>query len=190
VSRGWQTATQSAILSSTEIVDKLLELEEEGRIRGPYRVEEFLEGPNGPGSLVPCPSMSRPTRSTARCRRFFCANATSTDDHRPRYRYIDATGNDLDGLIDGSPTDFGIAAPANLDAIVEAASRISIAFETPFLRVDLFSIGGRVVFGEVTPRPGREEWFGPELDTAFGLAWEAAKVRLELARLSSERDEL
>jgi hypothetical protein len=179
VGDGWQIATRTTVVSSTEIVHRFLELEAAGRNRGPYGAEEFLEGPDGPGSLpidVKAFTFYGDVPGFLLCRRPEFGRQRAN-----RYRYVDATGRDLDGVIDGSPTDYSIEPPANLDEFVETASRLSIAFAAAFLRVDLYGIGSRVVFGEVTPRPGGEEWFGPELDTAFGEAWEGARARLYLA---------
>lgn len=175
---GWQIATQSTVVSSAEIVRRFLELEAAGRIRGPFGAEEFLEGVDGPGSLpvdVKAYTFYGEVPALLLCRRHEFGRQRAN-----RYRYVDATGHDLEGLMEGSPTDLTILPPSNLDEIVETAARLSIGFAMPFLRIDLYGIGSRVVFGEVTPRPGGEEWFGPELDTAFGAAWESARARLGL----------
>jgi hypothetical protein len=58
------------------------------------------------------------------------------------------------------------------------ASRVSVAIRAPFSRIDLYDIHGRIVFGEVTPRPGGPQWLGEELDVTLGEAWERAQVRL------------
>jgi hypothetical protein len=68
--------------------------------------------------------------------------------------------------------------PEKFDELRDAASRLSIAIRAPFSRIDLYRIRDRVVFGEVTPRPGGRQWFGPELDRVLGEAWERAQVRL------------
>ena len=60
----------------------------------------------------------------------------------------------------------------------ESASRLSVAIRAPFSRIDMYRIGDRSVFGEVTPRPGGPQWFGRELDVRLGEAWERALIRL------------
>ena len=60
----------------------------------------------------------------------------------------------------GQPTDPTIPLPGALAELFEVAGRVSLAIRAPFSRVDLYDIRGRIVFGEVTPRPGSPGWFG------------------------------
>jgi teichuronopeptide biosynthesis TupA-like protein/tetratricopeptide repeat protein len=65
-----------------------------------------------------------------------------------------------------------IEPPKNLSRMIEAAERIADGFD--FLRVDLYSIDKRIVFGEVTVTPGAGyERFGPdaEFDFHLGSLW-------------------
>ena len=49
----------------------------------------------------------------------------------------------------------------------------------PFARIDLYDVPGRLVFGEVTPRPGAAaSGSAPHLDVLMGAAWERAEARL------------
>lgn len=174
---GWQVATHSDVVPSEQIVRRLLWLEKKGKIGGPYGAEEFLEGPDGPGSLpidIKVYTFYGEVPVLLLCQRDKHGRSAST-----RYRYIDPAGRDTVGIAEGSPTDFTIEPPANLDDIVETARRLSLAFRQSFLRIDLYSIGSRVVFGEITPRPGGRDWFGPKLDATLGDAWERAQTRLE-----------
>ena len=59
----------------------------------------------------------------------------------------------------------------------ETAERLSLAIRAPFSRLDFNNVGDRIVFGEVTPRPGGPQWFGPDLDAMLGDTWERAIVR-------------
>jgi hypothetical protein len=77
-----------------------------------------------------------------------------------------------------SPTDPTIALPGSLGELFDTAGRVSTAIKAPFSRIDLYDVKGRVVFGEVTPRPGSPNWFGSKLDASLGEAWERAQVRL------------
>jgi len=175
VDGGWQVASHEDVISSDEIVAQLRELEGQNLITGPFGVEEFLEGDDGPGSLptdIKAFAFYGEVPALLLVRRRELGNGRAS-----RYRYIDPTGQDLDGLVEGKPTDFTIRPPANLEDVVEAARRLSLGFRVPFSRIDMYSVGGRVVFGEITPRPGGQEWFGTELDTRLGEIWESAQVR-------------
>jgi hypothetical protein len=63
--------------------------------------------------------------------------------------------------------------PENLPEMIGVAERLAAGFD--FLRVDLYSIGGkRIVFGEITITPGAgHERFGPnaEFDFRLGALW-------------------
>lgn len=174
---GWQVVTHASVHASQQIADQLVELTEASQIAGPYGAEELLEGPDGPNSLptdIKAYTFYGEVPVLLLCRR-------REHGHRrgSQYRYIDAGGRDIEGIAPGSPTDFTIKLPENLDEIVTTAARLSRMFRTPFARIDLYSVDSRVVFGEATPRPGGKEWFGPELDTTLGQAWESAQVRLD-----------
>ena len=86
-------------------------------------------------------------------------------------RTFDRNWNPLDITVNyplGPITD----APQNLSRLIEAAERIAAGFD--FLRVDLYSINERIVFGEVTVTPGAGyERFGPnaEFDFHLGSLW-------------------
>lgn len=63
------------------------------------------------------------------------------------------------------------AAPATLHEMVDVAERLGA--ETDFVRVDLYDVGGRVVFGELTSFPaGGDSIFDPShFDAQFGAHW-------------------
>lgn len=175
VAGGWQVVSHEDVVSSDEIVAKLLELQEQKRITGPFGAEEFLAGDDGPGSLptdIKAYAFYGEVPALMLCRRREHGNTRGST-----YRYIDPTGQDLAGIAEGSPTDFTIEPPANLDDVIETARRLSLGFRVSFSRIDLYSVGSRVVFGEITPRPGGQDWFGTELDTRLGEIWESAQVR-------------
>lgn len=68
---------------------------------------------------------------------------------------------------DGGP----VPAPARLEAMVEAARRLGAGFD--FIRIDLYLVGERIVFGEFTPYPGSGlERFRPaSFDAELGARW-------------------
>ncbi|MGY3553761.1 ATP-grasp fold amidoligase family protein [Williamsia sp. R60] len=67
------------------------------------------------------------------------------------------------------------AAPACLDEMIIVAEKL--AASTDFVRVDLYVVDGRVVFGELTNYPaGGESPFHPEsFDREFGRTWQVPK---------------
>ena len=162
---------------------------EDGQVNGPFGAEEFLEGGEA-GDLpidvrthafygqVPFVLLRRPGRHG--------------DLETATFRPVDAHGADLVDVgkypdLEKDRTklpreltvlDVTIPVPKNIEEIVAAASRLSTAIRLPFARIDMYGVGDRVVFGEVTPRPGGRQWLGPELDLMLGDAWERAEARL------------
>jgi len=63
------------------------------------------------------------------------------------------------------------AAPPNFGRMLEIAAKLSRG--TDFIRVDLYNLGGRVVFGEMTnyPHAGRRPFSPPEWELTFGSYW-------------------
>lgn len=174
VDDGWQIATHVQTLSNEDLAATLGELGEQTLIRGPFAAEEFLtedEDHRPPTDVkmygfygeVPLLLLRQSDRHG--------------DRSASRFRVVDAQGKDLFDTYHGRPTDRGIEVPATLDELLDAASRLSIAFREPFVRVDLYSVRDRVVFGEFTPRPGGRQWFGAALDRRLGEEWEKAEAR-------------
>jgi len=64
-----------------------------------------------------------------------------------------------------------LEAPPNFDKMLEVARRLSSGID--FLRVDLYNISGRIVFGELTnyPSNGRTVYHPPEWDLKYGSYW-------------------
>jgi hypothetical protein len=72
-----------------------------------------------------------------------------------------------------------LAPPADPQALIDAAVKISRQVPTGFMRVDLFeSPGGGVVLGEVCLIPGGDLYFRKGLDRRLGQMWDEANVRL------------
>ena len=174
VDGGWQIATQDAMLTGAQIAADLRSLVAAESIRPPFGAEEFLDEGSGSPPVDTKVYTFYGEAPVAVIRR--------VDQHGPegsaQYRIVDAHGTDLLGTYYGQPTDPTIPLPRALVELFEVAGRVSIAVRAPFTRVDLYDIRGRIVFGEVTPRPGSPGWFGPELDVTLGEAWERAQVRL------------
>ena len=75
-----------------------------------------------------------------------------------------------------APEGFTVPKPENMDEMFRIAERLSR--DMPFLRVDLYNVGGRIYFGELTffPDSGFDANLLPETDRYFG-----ALLKLPLA---------
>lgn len=173
---GWEVITRDTILTQAQLIATLETLIETERALPPFAAEAFLDE-DGTGTRTPtdvrnlCFYGEVPLISLRRCDEHGIDRAT-------RYRFVDEKGEDV---LDSHPSvvvDQTIPVPSALHELVDVASRLSVAIRAPFSRIDLYRIGDRVVFGEVTPRPGGRQWFGPEIDLMLGEAWERAEARL------------
>ena len=186
---GWRIVTHDQIRTSSQLVAHLVDGVERGRIRGPFGAEELLD--DRVGHLLPIDLKAYsfygevPLVVVGRTGRH-------GDLEHTRYRVVDGDGRDLidtrsnpalatttgarpqGGL---AKIDLTVPVPPRLDEVVRVASRLSVELGLPFARIDLYSLPGRVVFGEVTPRPGGPQWFGADLDARLGDAWERATAR-------------
>lgn len=74
-----------------------------------------------------------------------------------------------------APEGFTIPKPANLEEMFSTADRLASLAESPFVRVDLYNISGKLYFGELTffPHSGMDTTLLPEIDGRFG-----EKIRL------------
>jgi hypothetical protein len=72
----------------------------------------------------------------------------------------------------GFPVFPDLAPPSKLDELIKIAT--TLAHGTDFIRVDLYQIGERIVFGELTnyPNGGQLEFDPPEWDRLFGQFYE------------------
>jgi hypothetical protein len=61
--------------------------------------------------------------------------------------------------------------PDSFDRVLEIAERLGE--DTDFVRVDLYDVDGRVVFGELTnyPSAGYKNWSPPSYDLELGRKW-------------------
>lgn len=66
--------------------------------------------------------------------------------------------------------------PANIDEMITLATTLSADFD--FVRVDLYNLSGRIVFGELTltPHAGRLVLDPPSYDEQFGQLWDYPPV--------------
>jgi FtsZ-binding cell division protein ZapB len=72
--------------------------------------------------------------------------------------------------------DTSLPAPSHPQELIQVAERVAGALPGPFVRVDLYDCPETVVFGEITPHPGRPgtQRFTPDLDRRLGVAFERA----------------
>lgn len=79
-------------------------------------------------------------------------------------------------LWNGAPQYSGkITKPANYDEMLHLADSLAQGFD--FIRVDLYSVGGRIYFGELTcyPAGGMARFIPKEYDFIFGEKWDLKK---------------
>jgi hypothetical protein len=90
-------------------------------------------------------------------------------DHRRNF--YDRDWTPLDVSKDRYPRGEVGPRPGSLDRMVEIAERLGR--ETDFVRVDLYDVDGRVVFGELTnyPSAGYPNWSPPSYDLELGRRW-------------------
>lgn len=84
-------------------------------------------------------------------------------------RYFDLSWNKLSFAdTDYPPFEEELEKPSNFEEMVSVVTRLADNF--PFVRVDLYNIGGRIVFGEMTfyPADGRLEFIPDEYNKIIG----------------------
>lgn len=95
-------------------------------------------------------------------------------------RILSASGKDLGPVLTSGVTDATIPVPSRLDEIVDMARTLSLALRRPFVRLDFYDTGERVVLGEITPMPGNVNRYVPRHDVLLGHEWERARARLRM----------
>ncbi len=132
-------------------------------------VEELLENEENPESGV-------------NDYKIFCYNGNAkyivvdTDRYIGHKRnFYDREWNNLHVLSDCPECDREIEKPQNFDKMLEIAEKLSEGF--PYVRVDLYNIGGKIYFGELTfyPWSGYVQYTPDEWDFKFGEDFELIK---------------
>ena len=98
-------------------------------------------------------------------------HADRHSDHRVRYYLPDWTSLEVTyGSVQLSPAE--APPPGNLAKMVAIASELGRSFD--FIRVDLYSVGDEVFFGELTPYPGSgiNPFVPNSFDDELGAKWE------------------
>ncbi|MCW2799760.1 MAG: hypothetical protein JWQ70_1232 [Aeromicrobium sp.] len=174
VSGGWSVITDGRVLTEGEIVARFKEKQDKGTIEGPFVVEEFLG--DAAEEILPID-----VKFYAFYGEVGLIYLRSVDAHLGpggKYRFLDLERRDLGPIYGGHDHDETIPIPDNLADLVRAAEQLSAAVPRAFVRVDLYGVAGRVVFGELTPRPGGPLIFPDDVDERLGQFWEDAHVRL------------
>ncbi len=173
---GWEVITRDTVVTTEELTATLNDLIEKGRAKPPFAAEEFLDQ-DGSGGRMPIDvralTFYGEVHLVALRRPLEHGNKRTTS-----WRYVDRSGADV---LDQHPSlvvDQTIPVPTALDELCDGAARLSVAIRAPFSRIDMYQVGDRAVFGEVTPLPGGPQWFGQEVDVRLGKAWERALIRL------------
>jgi len=173
---GWEVITHDMVMTTEELTATLADLAAKGDAKPPFGAEEFIDQDGSGGRLpidVRALTFYGDVHLVALRRPLQHGNKESTS-----WRYVDRSGADV---LDQHPSlvvDQTIPVPTALDELCESASRLSVAMRAPFSRIDMYQVGDRTIFGEVTPRPGGPQWFGREVDVKLGEAWERALIRL------------
>jgi hypothetical protein len=171
---GWQIISHSEVLSDGQVSALLATKAEEGRIAGPFSAEEFIDE-DGTGTSTPLDVKIYTFYGEAPM--VLIRRVVKHGDPDATFRIIDRHGRDVGDIYSGKPIDQTMEPPPRLAETVETAERLSVAIRAQFSRLDFYNVDDRIVFGEVTPRPGGPQWFGPDLDAVLGEAWERAMVR-------------
>ena len=163
------------VLTGEQLSERLVALVEAGRISGRFGAEEFLDE-DGTGTRLPMDIKVYTFYGEAPMA--LLRRVPTHGDLTATFRMVDRDGRDVGDVYSGQPVDQNMELPSRLDEVFETAERLSIALRAPYSRIDFYRIRDRIVFGELTPRPGGPQWFGPEVDAMLGDQWERSTARL------------
>jgi hypothetical protein len=171
---GWAVVSGTTTLTSEQVVDHMRGRESEKQLFAPYFAEEFL----GAGSDTLPIDFKAYVFYGEISHVLLRSVGAFADRSSIRFRAIRPDGTDLGAVCAGLEYDSSIPIPENLEELLATASSLSRAVPRPFIRVDLYDIEGKVVFGELTPRPGGGMEYVPDEDVRLGHLWERAQARL------------
>ncbi len=167
----WYVVTQNEPIAPEDVVGRLRQLRTERRVGRQCFAEELLGG--GAGNALPLEvRVSAFYGEVSHVLLRQVREHGSSRTAKSRRIGVDGVALGDDDQADELPV------PTCLDELVDVARRLSSCIPHPFVRVDLYDIGGDVVFGELTPRPGSPGALGPELDERLGRMWEEAEARV------------
>jgi hypothetical protein len=117
--------------------------------------------------------------------KFFCFSgivrfflATFDRESGRKINFYDRDRNLLDVRVSEAPRKFYAPPPPNLAQMISIAERLSQGID--FVRVDLYDIEDRVVFGEMTANPGglANRYYPQEWDATFGSYWQLTTAHM------------
>lgn len=169
----WTMVTGTGTIAQDEVVDRLCSFRAKELVNGPYFAEQLLKGIDDNTLPVDIKIYA----FYGEIGQVLLRSAPSLHDLRSHtFRTVFEDGTDP-GPIHRNYDD-SIPVPGNLGELIAVAKRLSLGIPRPFVRVDLYDVGGQIVFGEFTPRPGGPQNFGPKHDERLGHLWESAHARL------------
>lgn len=157
---------------------RLGELEEAGRIRGPYLVEAALPGPEprqGPYDWKLYCIGGEPLLTLQK------QHHVVDSVKQPRFKFWTPDWQDAGAVMYAQQLAPDLPAPHHPEELLDAARRIAREVPGPFARIDLYDTPAGVWFGEITPHPGGPPLFDPATDRRLGKAWERAVAAAEVA---------
>ncbi len=169
----WKIVTTEDALTPAQIIEPLRVHQDRQRVWGPYFAEELLRGAVYDSLPVDVKVYAFYGEVGLVLLRSVAARGAGK-----RFRAFLPDGTDCGRSSTQDVYDPTIPMPTNFTAVIRAAESLSLNVPRPFVRVDLYDLGERVVFGELTPRPGGSEDYGPELDAHLGHLWERAQTRV------------
>lgn len=110
--------------------------------------------------------------------KFFCFNGvcknllvyTDRRTKEPHSDHFDREWNHLPLEYYVTNADIRPSRPDNLEAMITVVERIAGAIKSPFVRIDLYNVNGKIYFGEITffPFSGMQSFNPPKWDYIFG----------------------
>lgn len=102
------------------------------------------------------------------CKNLYVCTGRSTKE--PHFDFFDNKWNHLPLECHGPNADTCPRRPENLDEMIAVAERIARVIKSPFVRIDLYNVAGKIYFGEITffSFNGMEPFKPVEWDYKFG----------------------
>lgn len=168
--------------SSRDVVDLLLRKIASGRTGSELVIEEFIRSPYGDGRTVPLDCKVYSFYGTVGMIMVRdgdgSRNNTAVRGTGVRARYLGPDGAALGDVMSHVTVDETLPKPLHLEQLVKASEQLSAALPTPFVRLDFYETADGIVFGEVTIRPGGDQYPRSDVDVRLGQLWEDAEARL------------
>jgi len=83
-----------------------------------------------------------------KCRNLYVC--TGRGNNEPCFDYFDREWNHLPFECHGTNATTCPSRPRNLEAMIDVAERVAGEIKSPFVRIDLYNVNGKIYFGEIT----------------------------------------